>query len=371
MSKYLFVVQVLTNGGAERVVANLSSQLADMGHEVTIIVYNRVENEYLVNPKVRIIALNAAIPIVRKMQRPYLIGKYAKQLKPDYIIPFLPLQVVETFLGYKRRNSLFVSTVRNNPDFDKDLIGKMYFYTLRHSDSVFCQTDAQMRLLPSSVKSKSFVLPNPITPSILDSFNSRVYTDTITKFVTVGRLEKQKNHKMMLEAFRIAHQKYPQIKLRIYGEGQFCSEIKQLIKSIKANEYVELMGRTEHVDEVLLENHVFLFSSNYEGMPNALMEAMASGLPCVSTDCPTGPKELIGNNERGILTPIENVEEFAKRIIYVLEHTNEMKLLGQAAHDYLGRHYSLASIAEQLDEKLCILNKAKEGRAQHDVKKLV
>jgi glycosyltransferase involved in cell wall biosynthesis len=101
----------------------------------------------------------------------------------------------------------------------------------------------------------------------------------------------------MIKAFSKACEKNKDIHLSIYGTGEdsYIAKLKELIKEYDVQGKIELMGRTSNVSEVLKNADAFLMTSDYEGMPNALLEAMATGLVCISTDCRTGPKDMIDN----------------------------------------------------------------------------
>ena len=130
------------------------------------------------------------------------------------------------------------------------------------------------------------------------------------------------------------------------------NELQSLIDSLKVHDSVRLCGRTNNVAETLGQYDLFIMSSNYEGMPNALMEAMGVGLPCISTDCPTGPKELLGKNERGILVAPENIEELACAIKYSICNIMEIKNKAQDGKKYIHEMFSPDKVATLLVDEL-------------------
>lgn len=103
---------------------------------------------------------------------------------------------------------------------------------------------------------------------------------------------------------------------------------------------------------MLAKSDLFVFSSNYEGMPNALMEAMAAGLPCVSTNCKTGPAALLGVNERGLLAEVNNSEDMAKKIIYMLDNPNNAAEMGKRANAFIETEFKLNSIVDKLETNI-------------------
>ena len=173
----------------------------------------------------------------------------------------------------------------------------------------------------------------------------------MSRLVAVGRLNAQKNYRRLLNALVKVKKKYPGVSLKIYGEGALGKEIQDMIKELGLEGTAVLMGRTNDIVHVLSENDLFVMSSDYEGMPNALMEAMAFGMPCVSTDCPTGPGTLIGNNERGMLAKMDDGEELADKIIAMIEDPERAEAGGRKAREFMKKHYSEDGIAREFYEK--------------------
>ena len=125
--------------------------------------------------------------------------------------------------------------------------------------------------------------------------------------VNVGRLSKQKNHTLLINAFKDIVEKYPEYKLVIWGEGKEREALTEYIKNKGLSEQVSFPGNTSNVIAEIYDNALFVLSSDFEGMPNALLEAMALGLPCISTKCPCGgPEDIITDHHDGILVPVND-----------------------------------------------------------------
>ncbi len=136
----------------------------------------------------------------------------------------------------------------------------------------------------------------------------------------------------MIKSFNLIKDKFPYITLEIYGVGDEYQNISNLIESLNLRDRVFLRGRTHNPEKVLEIADIFVLSSDFEGMPNALMEAMAAGLPCIATDCPCGgPKALINNYENGILTEVNNELQLANAISYLLSNKEQRFELGKKA----------------------------------------
>ncbi len=352
MKKILFIVPTLSGGGAERVVSVLSDELSKQGYDVALLLSMRKEREYYLNPDVRLFVdetynNNKGNPISRTYSRIKKARRVVKEFKPDVVIPFLPSIMRDAYIATRGIKTVFVGTMRNAPIGLSAFAIKIQDYVFKHSDIIYLQTDEQRKYLPRKALKKSFVLPNPVSAALLPVVWGRPQNDFI-QLVSLGRLTEQKNYAMLIEAAEIVHEKHPNIRLNIFGQGPLQDSLQALINNWDANNYITLCGRTNNPVEELIKSDVFVFSSNYEGMPNALMEAMAVGMPCISTDCPTGPRELIGNDERGLLIPVGDSQSMADAIISLIENPAMAEEMGKNAKQYVASSFSPASIAHRL-----------------------
>lgn len=168
-----------------------------------------------------------------------------------------------------------------------------------------------MNYFSKAVQKKSRIILNPVDEVF---FNTPLKKER-KGIVTTGRLVKQKNHALLIKAYSSIADKVED-DLYIYGEGELQGELEKLINDLGVKNRVHLLGAVRNVPEVLSSAKLFVLSSDYEGMPNSLMEAMAMGLPCISTDCPCGgPKRLL---KSGMLVRTGNEKELSKKILYCL-----------------------------------------------------
>lgn len=352
--KYLFVSDTLSSGGAQRVASILTSGIAENGHEVHLILYERVDNEYPISSKVNIHILpkNKGNNKIKYYYNKFkLMRKIIKEIRPDIIIPFLPDQINHFFLASRFTGIPFISSVRNNPfvypnSYTKRLIGK---YIGMMSSGIFLQNSEQGEFYPKCIRHKTFIVPNPINNNLINL--NYEYRDNIINIVTFGRLSPQKNHKLLIEAFSIVCRIYPNIRLNLYGQGEEEDRLKELVQNLHVGDKVIFKGRTCEVGKELLQNDLFVLSSDYEGMPNALMEAMAVGLPCISTDCPTGPKDLIKHNENGLLVKTGDVNELANAIKLCIENQELAHKMGKEAKKMISQEYKIDIIIERFIEE--------------------
>ena len=156
----------------------------------------------------------------------------------------------------------------------------------------------------------------------------------------MGRLTEQKGFDTLIKAFGDVSNKHSDYQLKIYGEGEKKEELNSLIKELKLKEKVVLCGSSSEAIKEVANSEIFVLSSRYEGMPNALIEAMATGTACISTDCNFGPSDLIIDGVNGILVPVDDIELLSNKINYLIENENIRKTLEENA----------ISIREKLDK---------------------
>lgn len=315
----------LSGGGAERVVCNLANYLAAHKHDVTVLTVSD-ESTYQIDAGVRHVVLygesGSKLPhSVINLLRIYKMNKYLRSEKMDLYVTFLPkltriLLQQKMFikcpiiLAERCDPSTFYSTsVKNAEYFDR-------YYNLADG-YVFQTEDAKTFYSNRNINvAESVVIPNAINPS----FVRAPYTGKkIKRIVGAGRLTEQKNFRLLIDAFAKICDKYQDYKLVIYGKGPLEDDLIQHTKELKINHRVEFPGYVDNLGDELEKSAMFVLSSNFEGMPNALMEAMALGLPCISTDCPAGgSKFLIDDGVNGLLIPVNDVAALAEAMERIL-----------------------------------------------------
>lgn len=355
MKKICFVVPSLSSGGAERVVSILSSTLAEEGKEIFLIVHRHAAIEYPISTKINVIFLDEinikGNGFVRKIQRLMAVRKFIKENIVDYVVPFLDSCIIHSFIATRGLKCKFISTVRNNPykrsRSERVICDLIAFF----ADANFVQNEMQKKYFGKSIQRKTFIVMNPVNPQFIEA--SKEYGESIRKIIAVGRLNEQKNYPRLIEAVCQVRDKYPDVTLQIFGEGPLADSIKELIKNKKAEQYITLEGRTDDVIKVLQKNDLYVMSSDFEGMPNALMEAMALGMPCVSTDCPTGPAELIDAGKRGMLASMDSPSRLAEAIMEMIDNPVLAKQRGRAARKYMMDNFSAERISILFYDECC------------------
>ena len=143
--------------------------------------------------------------------------------------------------------------------------------------------------------------------------------------------------------------------LRIYGAGELESKLNKLIKRLGMTERIEIPGRTQDLPAAYAESDCFVLSSRFEGQPNALMEAMFAGLPCISTDCPCGPSDFVEDKKNGLLVPSDDLDAMREAIEYMMTHPEEASGMGREAKEYMTENYNAEAIARRFVEECAAL----------------
>lgn len=185
------------------------------------------------------------------------------------------------------------------------------------SNGCVFQTKQAQEYYQNIIKCETKVIRNPLNPD----FKVKPFDGIRTKrIVTMGRLSIEKNQIMLIDAFSKIAKCYPEYILEIYGDGPLRSELQQQIKTLNMENKIILKGRKDNIQQYIFDAEIFVLPSNSEGMPNALLESMALGLACISTDCPIGGAAVIIENEKnGLLIPMNDVDALVQSIKILIE----------------------------------------------------
>lgn len=352
-SRFLFVIEKLKGGGAERAVSVLASGMADLGYDVYILVHTQVHDEYEVSPNVKMYydrpfgyKRETFFPKIKKIVR---IRRTIKKINPTCVIPFLNVAILHTYIVTRFMKVKFISTIRVNPVYEVGFKAKICKWIAGRADALFAQNQVEKEYYSQKIQNKTFIVPNPVNKVIIN--HKKEYRNYLNKIVLLGRLTEQKNYEMLIRAAKIVCEQKKEVQFLIYGEGEQEEELRHSIVSKKLEDNVFLLGRTNNVVNALLDADIYVMTSNFEGMPNALMEAMAIGLPCISTDCPCGPAELIRNKENGLLIEINNERELADSLLELINDPQKAKRIGVEARKYICNNYTPEIIAKRFAEE--------------------
>lgn len=284
---------------------------------------------------------------------------YNLRKKSDIVIPFVGTVLYVTWAASFGMKCKFILTVRNNPWLVPASKKQRMFrdYIAGKSDAIMIQNEEQGEYFSGALHKKMIVVNNPISDSFRNEKKEN-YSNEIRTVVTAGRLEAQKDHAFLIRAFAKAFVDKPEIKLYIYGEGKQKQSLESLIQTLSLQDRVFLMGRSSNILEVLKKTDVFVMTSKYEGMPNALMEAMMLGVPCISSDCKTGPRSLIRNQTNGLLYSKGNEMDFMKKLKWAAANPKQLSLLGKEARKFMLENYTDERTSESIDR---IIGRMKTG----------
>ncbi|MDC7278814.1 glycosyltransferase [Butyrivibrio fibrisolvens] len=326
-----FLTFSLKYGGAERMVSRLANSMVKRGIDVDILLLlNAKEIGYEVDPRVNIIDVScegsAGIGRIRSIM---CIRQYIKNVNPDamycFMISTLPFAVLANmFLGKCK----IIGTQRANPKSVKLLYRIIVHPFILLCDGFVFQTNGAKLMYSKTIQKKSVVIGNiaPINSNEKNKTDSSLYD-----VCSVGRLHEDKDYDTLINAFELVVRDIPEAKLHIYGDGPLQEYYEDMCKNKNIEANIIFEGQKNNIENELLKHEIFVFASKAEGMPNALLEAMAYGLACVSSDCDFGPADLIKDGENGLLVPVGDVQKMAFKIEYLLNNDDERKKIQNEA----------------------------------------
>lgn len=338
MKRIAFFISSLQKGGSERVVANLAEYFHAKGYEVLLVTQYKREVEYEISPQIRRVYSEPAPELVQGGRIHNFLVRFRtmrniwKEFKPDVMVSFIGknnFMATLTALGLPVKA---VSSVRGEPNMEYpgwQAKATRFFFAI--ADGVILQTEQSKSFFSKRVAKKAVVLPNPLNPLFL---REKYEGERESVMIAAGRLDENKNHVMLISAFAKIADEFPKMRLVICGEGEKRSCLEQMIREYGLQGRIELPGSVSDLSDRLYRASAFVLTSNTEGMPNSLMEAMALGVPCVSTDCPCGgPAMLIRDGENGLLIPVGDVDALAEAFRKILSNSKFADKLSNGAYE--------------------------------------
>lgn len=331
--KIVFYISSLSRGGAERVVLTLANHLSE-DCEIVVMTDTKDANEYRQEISFQRINLNfqpyqgSIGQITGRIAYLRRIRKACRLCSPDVIVAFSESAGNRVALAAAGLPCKKVTAIRSNPGdtYTTEKEKKKIHRQLAKSDGVVFQTNDQKLFFHKEIQDKSAVIFNPIGKQFVCR---EQVCERQKEVVTAGRLSKSKDHAMLIQAYAILAPKFPEYTFKIYGGGELRQDLQTQIERLHMEDRILLMGEVENVQEYIARAAVFALSSTNEGMPNALMEAMAMGVPVVSTDCPCGgPRTLIRDGENGLLVPVGDAKRMAEAIERLLRDHDLAEKLG-------------------------------------------
>lgn len=355
MSKILLLIPALNAGGAERVMVTLANEWSK-DNDVTLMVFNDGTCFYSLSDKVNVKPMNlmpAGSGVHRILSIPSIEIKRFKRIKEeiltgnyDFTLSFCyTTNLMASLVASKHKEKKIYVSERNDPYGYSSMLTLAINSLYRRCTIVICQNKMVKEYFTNQgFNNELIVLSNPVNFDDIPDERPDIPERAI---ITVGRLIDQKNQKLLIEAFGRIQDKYSDYIVRIYGQGPLENELKEQIKKAGLSERVILMGTVKRVMYEVNKGSIFVLPSNFEGFPNVLIEAMATGMPVISSDFKTGvAKELISNGKNGYLFEVGNVEQLAEAMEKMILREAEYKEIGQQ-NKAIATEYEQSVIAQK------------------------
>lgn len=340
----LFLVDSIASGGAGRVVSQLASEMSRLGNIVTVMTMSSDKKMYALHSEVKFEPLFKGKKI-SPINKILLIHQKCVENNADVLISFMAELNVYSILASLGARWKVVVSERNDPATipSEEIIRVLRKMTYNFADGYVFQTKEAKEYFSQRIQRRSTIIYNPLSCEITCSQQVK----RVKTIVGVGRLSSQKNFSLLISAFASIADKYVDYTVDIYGDGPLREKLEELAKAKGLSNRVIFHGQVENLLDVIRDSAVFVMSSDYEGMSNALIEALALGLPVISTDhAGGGAKELIIDGFNGLLVPVGDEKALAEKIDYVL------------ANPDIG--YNLSKNAISIREKLALPNVCNE-----------
>ncbi len=330
LKKIVFVTNYFGNGGAATVMKTIIENLPKGKYKIKLISFLDDENKYEIPDNVEYIKLSNDMKLnaIQKIKTIVKLRKILKKEKHSTIISFEYFINMRTIIANLFLKNKLIISERNDPSKSghnkKNLRNTLYKLT----DILVCQTYDAKKYFPKIIQNKTIVIPNPIKTDLPSPYKGV----RKKKIVTFCRLTKQKNLEMLIDAFKIVHDKHKDFKLEIYGNGPEEENINNKIKEVKLENYISVFDFEKDIHSKIIDATMFVSSSDFEGISNSMIEAMGIGLPTICTDCPCGGANMmIKNRENGLLVPIKDYKKLAQAMIEVIENKSLSEQISSAS----------------------------------------
>ncbi|MDZ7627752.1 MAG: glycosyltransferase family 4 protein [Parvularculaceae bacterium] len=314
----MVAIPTLSAGGAERVVSVLCNHWALEGHQVSVVTLeavseapfyvfeggvqiNRLDLPSIIGPKWRAIA--------RTLERILALRRFIRHERPDIILSFLTKMNVMTLIAVSGLKIPVIISERNNPYLQKfDAFWNFArAITFPKAFAFVTMSKGASEYFPKRQRPRTRIIPNPVQP-----LHTAAKPHSGKVLVGVGRLTSQKRFDRLIEAFSMVADDFPDWRLVIWGEGSNRPSLENMRDRLNLKERISFPGLTKEHGAWVETADLLALTSDYEGWPNVLLEAMASGVPVVSVSCDFGPKEILADGEFGVLTQQNDLEALAK-----------------------------------------------------------
>ena len=330
----------------------LSNEMVQRGHDVHMVVLNEFKSPYPISDKIKVYDLSeyesGKFCIIKRF---LAFRNTVKEIKPEITINYNLQGAYFSLLVGKNICGKILYSERGDP-YDSEysgFLGMVRDWTCKKVDAFVFQSEGARDFFTIGNKQKAIVIHNSVD---IPQNKYPIAEKRDDRIVTVGRLHPQKNPHLLLDAFAKIAPKYPNIQLEFYGDGEMHDELQEKINKLGLTKQVALYSSRKDIFDCIRTAKLFVLSSDFEGMPNALMEAMAIGLPCISTDCrPGGARTLIENGKNGFIVPVRNVDSLAEKMSYLLRNPNEAERIAKEAR-HIGETHTNKSTFDKWNDFL-------------------
>jgi len=357
--KILFVLPRMGGGGAERVTALVANALCEQGNEVTIYTLVGGESFYPLNSSIHYESVGISVNRKNRITTyaseaialPKSYFKIRNLIKNGHFDVVISLLIeTDILVGACKWTGLkfkHVCSERNDPTRRSDKQLKVLNSIYKKASLFVCQSKMVSDFYKDVPDEIKVVISNPISPEGLPERP----TSLTKRVVAIGKLMDQKNFPLLIKSFAKVSGEYPEYVLDIYGEGERRVQLENLISELGMGRQIHLKGASKQVQKDIADAELFVMSSDFEGFPNVLLEAIAIGLPVISTDFATGiARELVGE-ENGIIVPVGNVEKMAAAIDAMLSNDEMRHRMGRNNKEKAKKYYT-KEIIQQWNEAL-------------------
>jgi len=358
--KIFLLVSSMGSGGAERVAATLVNAWVARGDEVTLVptfagdraVFYQLDGRVRVVHLADLVARGARGP-TRYLARVMALREFIRKARPDVLISFLPNVSVMTLLASRGSGVPVIACEHNNPSVDgRSRLWTFLcrvFYPGARIITVLTEgvVEPFRKMVPGA--SSIVVMPNPLPNEVLQRALVRQETGGRKKIISVGRLTGQKCFDVLIDAFSVIASERDDVDLVIFGDGPDRFQLQEQVARLGMGGRIMLPGTTQALWDELSKARAFAMSSRYEGLPMALMESLALGVPCVASDCPSGPRELTCDGRYGLLVPVGDRDALAHALRRVIDDDSLCREMGRQASQYMRERFGLQTILPMWD----------------------
>lgn len=345
--KIVFVLPDMPGGGSERVVALLANEYVSRGYKVAILLFAGNQTVYPLDQRVEVYIAGEASEgsISKRLKRLLQMRRFYRNNKNCYIFSFCVMGTVFSVLAAAGIPHRMLVSERNDPTRIKHQ--RLRDWSYGKAEKLVFQTEDMKLCFSEKLRKKSAVIPNPVSENMPEPYAG----ERKKRVVSVARLQPQKNHKLLLDAFSEFVKEFPEYELHLFGIGELENSLKEQAGKLQISDKTFFRGFSSNVKEEIWDSAMFVLSSDYEGISNSMIEALAMGVPVISTDCPVGgSRAYMEDGVSGLLTPVGDAKALAeamKKVAGSRELSEQLSVNGAKVKET----YRLSRIADRFLEE--------------------